>query len=213
MSRPKGLADKSKRHDVFHRRARQAGFAARSVFKLEEIDLPHRLIKPAGRVCDLGCRPGSWLQYAAGRVGKSGHLVGIDRTPLDDGPRQSIERVCPDLRTFAGDVHEITPAALLGPLEAFDAMLSDMAPDTSGIRSMDQARSEALFERALDLAVATLAPGGNFVGKLFQGPDFQRLVARVRAAFQKGVIAKPKSSRKDSIEVYVIGLGRKAGAP
>ena len=209
MSRAKGLADKSARHDVFYRRARQAGFVARSVFKLEEIDLPHRLLKPAGRVCDLGCRPGSWLQYAAGRVGASGHLVGIDRTPLDDAPRSSIERACPSLRTFEGDVHEIAPEALLGPLAAFDVMLSDMAPDTSGIRSMDQARSEALFERALDLAIATLAPGGHFVGKLFQGPDFQRLVARVKAAFSKGLVAKPKSSRRDSIEVYVLGLGHR----
>lgn len=191
------------RHDVYYQRAKKEQFAARSVYKLQEIDQRFGLFRPGQRVLDLGCRPGSWLQYAAQRT--RGTLVGLDRTPL--------QVVIPGARLLVGDVFEIDAATLRGELSGFDVVLSDMAPDTTGVRHLDQARSEALFERALDLAVATLAPGGNFVGKLFQGPDFQRLVARVRAAFQKGVIAKPKSSRKDSIEVYVIGLGRKAGAP
>ena len=99
----------------------------------------------------------------------------------------------------------IDVAELRGDLPAFDVVLSDMAPDTSGIRQLDQARSEALFERALEIAIAVLAPGGNFVGKLFQGPDFKRLTEVVRARFAIQKTAKPASSRQISIEQYVIG--------
>jgi 23S rRNA (uridine2552-2'-O)-methyltransferase len=195
------LRDRSHRHDSFHRRAKEQGFAARSVFKLEEIDKRHRLLRSGARVCDLGCRPGSWLQYAAKIVGPRGALVGIDRTPLD------VE--IPGARIVVGDVFAVTPEELRGELPAFDVVLSDMAPDTSGVRSLDQARSEGLFERALEIAEQTLAPGGHFVGKLFQGPDWQRLVARVRAGFSTMHTIKPAGSRKESIEQYVVGLGRR----
>jgi 23S rRNA (uridine2552-2'-O)-methyltransferase len=190
------LKDRSHRHDVFHRRAKQQGFAARSVFKLEEIDKKHHLFKPGARVLDLGCRPGSWLQYAGGRVGSSGTLTGIDRAPLD------IE--IPGARILVGDVFQVDDWG--GP---FDVVMSDMAPDTSGVRSMDQARSEALFERALEIAEKNLVPGGNFVGKLFQGPDWQKLIQRCRAGWKSVHTMKPEGSRKESIEQYVVALGRK----
>ena len=103
----------------------------------------------------------------------------------------------------------IDVAKLKGDLSAFDVVLSDMAPDTSGIRQLDQARSEALFERALEIALATLAPGGNFVGKLFMGPDFKRLIEAVRARFEVAKTQKPASSRQISIEQYVIGKGKR----
>lgn len=195
------LRDKNARHDHFHKRAKQAGFAARSVFKLEELDQKLRLFKPGARVLDLGCRPGSWLQYARTRVGDAAPLVGLDRTPLDIA--------IPGARTLAGDVLEIEIATLLGDLPGFDVVLSDMAPDTMGVRAVDQARSEALFERALEIAEATLLPGGHFVGKLFQGPDWKRLCERVRRRFNVQKSVKPDSSRKDSIEQYVVGLGWK----
>ena len=195
------LRDKSHRHDVFHRRAKQQGFAARSVFKLEEIDQRLKLFRPGDRVLDLGCRPGSWLQYAAQKVGPSGALAGIDRTPLD------VE--IPGARIVVGDVFEVSLEELKGPLPAFDVVLSDMAPDTSGVRSMDQARSEGLFERALWIAEQTLAPGGHFVGKLFMGPDWQKLQKRVREGFGELKTIKPASSRKESIEQYVCGLFKK----
>ena len=163
---------------------------ARSVFKLDEIDARHHVLRAGQRVLDLGCRPGSWLQYAAKVVGARGTLVGLDRAPLDVA--------VPEARVVVGDVFTVTGDELKGNLGGFDVVLSDMAPDTSGIRSADQARSEALFERALEIAEATLSPGGAFVGKLFQGPDFQALV-------------KPKSSRPESIEQYVVCLGRKRG--
>jgi len=195
------LRDRSQRHDVFHRKAKQAGFVARSVFKLEEIDQKHRLIKSGARVLDLGCRPGSWLQYAGRVAGNKAVLVGVDRTPL--------EVAIPGVRQLVGDVFQMEPKALLGELTHFDVVLSDMAPDTSGVRSMDQARSEGLFEHALSLAESLLAPGGHFVGKLFQGPDWQRLLIRARAGFEEVRTIKPAGSRQESIEQYVVAMRRK----
>jgi 23S rRNA (uridine2552-2'-O)-methyltransferase len=197
------LRDRSHRHDSFHRRAKQSGFVARSVFKLEEIDQKHRLLKPGGRVLDLGCRPGSWLQYAHGKVGPGGKLAGVDRAPL--------EVEIPGAGIWVGDVFEVTPEVLrrLTGVEGYDVVLSDMAPDTSGVRSLDQARSEGLFERALELAEALLVPGGAFVGKLFQGPDWNRLLKRARDGFAEVKTHKPAGSRKESIEQYVVAKGRR----
>ncbi len=195
------LGDRRHRHDEFHQRAKTEGFAARSVYKLEEINDKHHLLRAGQRVLDLGCRPGSWLQYAARMVGPKGALVGLDRTPLDV--------VIPGARILVGDVNTVTAAELTGDLDGFDVVLSDMAPDTSGMRSLDQARSEVLFERALEIAEETLALHGAFVGKLFQGPELQRIIQRCRAGFDKVTMAKPKSSRAQSIEQYVVATGRK----
>ncbi len=192
------LHDRNKRHDSFARRAKEAGFVARSVFKLEEIDRRVGLLRRGDRVLDLGCRPGSWLQYARTKAGADAALVGIDRTPLDI--------VLPGVRVEVGDVFAVSAAMLRGPLAGFDVVLSDMAPDTTGVRSLDQARSEGLFERALELAEELLVPGGHFVGKLFMGPDWTRLLARVRGSFAEHKTLKPEGSRKESIEQYVVGL-------
>lgn len=200
MSSRKGLGDKHVRHDRFHQRAKAEGFRARAVFKLEELDRAHGLFEKGDRVLDLGCAPGSWLQYAGSRIGEGGAMVGIDRVAVP-GVRGA--------RLLVGDVFTVVPADLLGDLEAFDVVLSDMAPDTTGIRHVDQARSEALFERALEIAEATLAPGGRFVGKLFQGPDFAKLVARCRGRFATVKTVKPESSRQQSIEQYVVAKGFK----
>ena len=194
------LSDRRGRKDSFHRRARREGYAARSVYKLQKIDERFGVLTPAARVLDLGCRPGSWLQYARERVGPHGALVGIDRLALDGGPPAGA-------RVIVGDVLEVSTEELLGQLPAFDVVLSDMAPNTTGIRHVDQARSEVLFERALDLAEATLAPGGNFVAKLFQGPAFQQLIARCRRGFDSVKMVKPSGSRSASIEQYVVALG------
>ena len=195
------LGDRERRHDTFFKRAKQDGYAARSVFKLKEIDRRHKLFKRGARVLDLGCRPGSWLQYALKTSGPETQLVGVDRTPLDFE--------LPNCRVEVGDIYDLPPSQLVGSLGAFDTVLSDMAPDTSGVRSADQARSEALFERAMWIAEQTLAPGGHFVGKLFQGPDFQKIVKHARELFSTVHLVKPQSSRKESIEQYVVALGRK----
>ena len=199
--------DRSTRRDRFHQKAKKEGFLARAVWKLEEIDQQFKLFEPPRRgapglrVLDLGCAPGSWLQYVRSKVGPAGVLVGLDREPL----RGEVAGA----RIVVGDVLTIDPAELRGELAAFDVVLSDMAPDTSGIRSMDQARSEALFERALEIASLVLAPGGSFVGKLFQGPEFKQLIEAVRARFELAKTAKPASSRQISIEQYLVGKGFK----
>jgi len=195
------LGERRHRHDAFHQRAKKEGFAARAVYKLQEIDERHHLFAPGQRVLDLGCRPGSWLQYAAGKVGPKGALVGLDR--------QALDVKIPNARILVGDVLQIAPEELRGDLAAFDVVLSDMAPDTSGVRQLDQARSETLFERALELAEALSAPGGHFVGKLFMGPAFQELVGRCRKGWEKAATMKPKSSRAESIEQYVVALRRR----
>jgi 23S rRNA (uridine2552-2'-O)-methyltransferase len=193
------LDDRSNRRDRFHQKAKREGYLARSVYKLEEIDKKHAIFDGGHRVLDLGCAPGSWLQYAGEQIGERKRLVGLDRTPIQRPPAGA--------RIVVGDVLTIDLAELLGDLPAFDVVLSDMAPDTTGVRQVDQARSETLFERALEIATLVLAPGGNFVGKLFQGPDFKKLTMAVRARFAVQKTAKPVSSRQISIEQYVIGKG------
>jgi 23S rRNA (uridine2552-2'-O)-methyltransferase len=194
------LDDRSTRRDRFHQKAKREGYLARAVYKLEEIDAKHHIFERGmTRVLDLGCAPGSWLQYAREHIGDGAQLVGLDRGALQRPP--------PGARIVVGDVMTVDVQELLGELPAFDIVLSDMAPDTSGVRHLDQARSEVLFERALEIATAVLAPGGNFVGKLFQGPDFKRLTEAVRARFAVQKTAKPASSRQISIEQYVIGKG------
>ncbi|MCA9675942.1 MAG: RlmE family RNA methyltransferase [Kofleriaceae bacterium] len=202
MGRSK-LGDRNVRRDRFHQRAQREGFRARAAFKLEELDRARPLFHRGGRVLDLGCAPGSWLQYAATRVGPEGHLVGIDRVEIPGIARA---------RLLVGDIYDVTLDDLLGDLDAFDVVMSDMAPDTTGIRHVDQARSEGLFERALEIACDTLAPGGAFVGKLFQGPDFKTLIDRCRRRFGDVRTVKPESSRQFSIEQYVVARDFKAAA-
>jgi len=193
------LRDPRHRHDAFFRKARGAGFAARSVYKLEEIDRKLRLLRAGDRVLDLGCRPGSWLQYAVKVVGPHGAVVGIDRDPLP--------HPIPGARVLHGDLLATPDGELLGNLTAFDAVLSDMAPNTTGIRATDQARSASLFEEALARAERLLAPGGAFVGKIFMGPDLEPLRKRMTARFSDVRTLKPEGSRTESIEVYLAGKG------
>jgi len=171
------------------------------VYKIEDLDRRYRLFRPGAAVLDLGCRPGSWLQYAARRVGPSGRVVGLDRADLSETP--------PGVRVVVGDVFEVGGDELRGDLPAFDVLLSDMAPDTTGIRITDQARSEALVERALDLIEQLVAPGGNAVIKVFQSPGIGTLRARAQGLFRKVDLAKPPASRKQSSEMYLVALGRR----
>jgi 23S rRNA (uridine2552-2'-O)-methyltransferase len=193
------LRDKRGRHDAFFKKARASGFVARSVFKLEEIDRRHRILRPGERVLDLGCRPGSWLQYAAKVIGPHGALVGLDREPLPAAVAGA--------RVVVGDVFTTTDEELLGELRAFDVVLSDMAPDTTGIRSADQARSAALVEEALARAERMLAPAGAFVAKIFQGPDVAGLRQRLQKRFSEVHLVKPEGSRASSTEMYLVAKG------
>ena len=200
------LHDRSARHDAAYQRAKDEGFAARAVYKLQELDKRFHLLGPGKRVLDLGCWPGSWMQYAAERVGEEGLVLGVDVRP--------VEIALPGWCTsVVADVEELDPETLLHEHGPFDVVLSDMAPKTSGDRGTDRYRSEALFERALFIATAVLRPGGHFAGKVFQGGDFPRLLTAVRARFSECKPFHTRDTRVGSAEQYVVGRGRKGSAP
>lgn len=185
--------------DSFGDKAKKEGFAARSVYKLEEIDRRAQLFRRGMRVLDLGAFPGSWTQYAAQRVGPEGHVLALDQQEWRGGfPPQVETRQC--------DVLALTPNDV-GGLASFDVVLSDMAPWTTGARFVDQCRSYDLYMHALAIAEGTLRGGGHFIGKIFQGPDFDAAKRRTEALFGKTRVMKPEASRRESYEIFVVGLG------
>jgi 23S rRNA (uridine2552-2'-O)-methyltransferase len=188
------------RADHHTRDAKKRGFPARSVIKLEEIDRRVRLLKPGQRVLDLGAAPGSWSMYAASRIGEHGALLAIDRNPLGVVlPAHAVARVA-DLHAI--DLHDLAQFA------PYDVVLSDMAPNTTGTREADQARSFDLFMRALDVASELLKPGGSFVGKLFMGPGFPDAKRAVKSRFRAERAMRPEATRDTSFEIFLVGLGR-----
>lgn len=191
---------KKVRDHYFHQ-ARKDGFAARSVYKLEEMDKKHRLLKKGQRVLDLGCAPGSWTQYAAARVGESGLVVGVDLQAVDIAPG-------PGVRLLRADAFTLDPLSLLVDGQPFDVLLSDMAPKTTGIKSADALRSVELVLHALELARTVLRPGGTFVAKVFQGAQLPQLRKTLAGEFQKVSVVKPKATRSESVEVFLLGVGK-----
>ncbi len=190
--------------DHWGHKARKEGYAARSVYKLEEIDRRARILKLGGRVLDLGAYPGSWTSYAAQCVGPRGKVLGLDLTEFKG-------TLPPHAEIRTGDVLSIELEKEFGPA-SFDAVISDMAPATTGHRFTDQARSFRLFMRALEIAVAVLPAGGNFVAKIFVGEDFHAAQEAVRGAFEETKIIKPPASRTESYETFVVGM-RRRGKP
>ncbi len=197
--------DDRRKADGWSKKAKSQGFAARSVFKLEDLDRRFTLVRRGARILDLGCHPGSWLRYATDKVGPSGHVVGIDRTPTSP--------FAPHCTTVTGDIYDTPPEVLDPDGLGFDAVLSDMAPDTTGIRNTDQARSVALAEHAFHLALRLLRPGGGFVCKVFQGPDVPALVTAARARFDAVKQARPPAVRKSSSEIYLVATGFRSEGP
>ena len=191
------LRDRKNRHDAFFRKARNEGFAARAVYKLEDIDKRVRLFHAGARVLDLGCRPGSWMQYAVKAVGTHGKVVGVDRMPLP--------APVPGAQVLVADIYTLSDEEILCGLAAYDIVLSDMAPDTTGIRATDQARSANLVEEALGRAERLLAPLGAFVAKVFQSPEVDRLRKRMGERFADVRLLKPEASRQQSTELYLVG--------
>jgi 23S rRNA (uridine2552-2'-O)-methyltransferase len=199
----KGLGDKRNRHDPAYLRAKRDNYAGRAVYKLEELDKRFHLIKPGMQILDLGCWPGSWLQYAAQKAGPEAKLIGID---LD-----AVEIALPDtVQTIVGDVTKLKPARLLERYGRFDLVLSDMAPNTTGIKDYDIPTSEDLFSRALDVASAVLRIGGHFCAKVFQGGRFPELLREVELRFQECRAFRPDHTRKASREQYIVGRGLRA---
>jgi len=185
--------------DHYTRQAKKDRFPARSVYKLQEIQQKHQLIKKGYKVLDLGCAPGSWLLYAAKITGDRGRVVGIDLKPVTGQVPAHAEIIAADVFTL--DIKSLNTG--------FNVVLSDMAPATTGHKDVDAARSYNLCETALGIAQSVLLPGGSFVCKIFQGPDFKEFTDIVKADFKELKIFKPHSSRKASKEIFVIGKGKK----
>ena len=199
MRRP--AAKGNRWEDHYTRQARKERYPARSVYKLQELQQRLNVVRKGDAVLDLGCAPGSWTMQAAELTGPSGRVIGIDLTPVTVAlPAQAEARV--------QDVYALVenPVDYFG--RSFDVVLSDMAPSTTGSRGVDAARSFALCEAALAIALRVLRPGGVFVCKIFQGEDFKAFTEAVKAGFTELKIFKPQSCRKASKEIYIIGKGR-----
>ena len=195
------------RKDHYFRRAKQLGLRARSAFKIEEIADRFAILRPGASGLDLGAAPGGFLQIIARAVGPSGRVLGIDLEPI-----RALQQ--PQVKTAVLDVAAEGFIASVRALEEgeFDAVISDLAPKTSGIRTTDEARSIALASRALEVALARGRANSSFVAKLFMGGGFEEFRDRVRRAYQRVKIVRPQATRGGSSEVYVVALGKREAA-
>lgn len=192
------IKDQRRLDDHYSRKARKEGYPARSVWKLEEFDRKYGLFKPGQKVLDLGCAPGGWTLYAAAKVGAGGLALGYDLA-LPKGQKFPAQVVLRE-----ADLAEIDSAEAvdLGP---FDAVLSDMAPKTTGRREIDQALSLRLCLIAWDWARKSAKKGGFFLLKIFQSPDGDRFLKSLEPYFRKRTLLKPQATRKESQEIYFLG--------
>ena len=189
--------------DAFVKEAKARGYRSRAAFKLMALDEKDRLLRPGMTVVDLGAAPGGWSQVAAERVGDHGRVVALDRLSMD--PIAGVHFIQGDFTEEA--VLEALQDAIGGA--PVDLVLSDMAPDLSGVRSVDQARSIYLLELALDLAETVLKDEGALVVKAFQGEGFDDFLRRLRQGFQRVAVRKPPASRARSRELYLVAKGRR----
>jgi 23S rRNA (uridine2552-2'-O)-methyltransferase len=190
-------------NDFYVKQANEQGWRSRAAFKLLEIDDRDRLLRPGITLVDLGCAPGGWCQVAAERMKREGRIIGIDLLEME--PLGGVKFIQGDF-TEESALHALEAA--MGNGQA-DLVLSDMAPNISGITTSDQARSYYLAELALDFAHQHLRPEGAFLVKVFQGEGFEDYMKRMRATFSKVSARKPEASRDKSREVYLLGRGVK----
>lgn len=188
--------------DHYFNKAKKENFVARSIYKLEEIDKKYKILNKDDQVFDLGYYPGSWIQYTSGKVGPKGKVVGIDIKEVNDKMNK-----IPNVTVYQKDVNDVVSLSELGVEEKFDALVSDMAPNTTGIKSVDQARSLNLVEMVFYHLENFLKPGGNFVIKVFDSHEAQVYLKEQRSRFREYNYLKPKSTRSVSKEFFVIGKG------
>ena len=205
MARTKSSSRWLKEHfdDEYVKRAQREGWRSRAVYKLEELDQKYRLLKPGMTVVDLGAAPGGWSQYAAKVLGAKGQIFALDILPMEPMPGVVFiegdfrdEAVLAQFKTQLGD-------------RPIDLVMSDIAPNISGMGAVDQPRAMYMVELAVDFARDMLRPGGAFICKVFQGEGFDALVQSLRHDFGKVVVRKPKASRPRSREVYLVASERK----
>ena len=190
-------------NDYYAKKAKKDKYPARSIYKLEEVQKKHAIMKRGDSVLDLGCYPGSWSLYASEVVGETGIVVGVDLQHADQSPRQGgapIEWLCQDIMEpeLIPLVRKFRPA--------YRVMVSDLAPKTTGNRWADAQKSLALVRHTLKLADDLLLNKGNFVCKVFQGADLPAFVNDMKVRFAMVKVIKPKSSRVESREVFVLGM-------
>ena len=190
-----------KKPDHFTVDAKKQGYPARSVFKLEEIDRRVNLLKGGMHILDLGAAPGSWMLYAAQKIGRSGKLLAVDLTAIDIP-------IPPNATFLQGDALSLENDAL-ATYAPYDVVLSDMAPNTTGNRISDQTRSFELFMRALAVAEKLVKPGGAFVGKIFMGEDFANAKKALKQIFAEERALRPEGTRTTSYELFLVGMGRR----
>lgn len=192
------------RADARTRAAKAAGYPARSVYKLQEIDRRCRLFRRGARVLDLGASPGSWSLYACQQVGPSGRVLAVDLSPLGCA-------LPPGGLSLQADVFE-AESSILAQYGPYDLVLSDMAPRTTGSKLSDQTHSQQLCERALQVADAQAAPGSHFVAKLFMNPGYPQLKRAIAQRYREFRALRPEATRTQSSEVFLVGLGRNASS-
>lgn len=191
--------------DHYFHKAKSENFLARSVYKLEEIDAKYGILKPGMQVVDFGYHPGSWIQYTSKAIGDQGRVVGIDVREVNK-KLTGMKNV----RVYQKDIFDIQDLSQLDVEDKFDVVLSDMAPNTTGIKSVDQDRSLNLVESVFGLLPKFLRPGGNFVIKVFDSQHAQNYLKSQKNLFSEFHYLKPKSTRSVSKEFFVIGKNFKA---
>lgn len=201
MSKPRGTSRswrERQEKDPYVQMARRDGWRSRAVYKLEQIDRKERLFRPGMTCVDLGAAPGGWSQYATEKLGGNARIIAVDLLQMDTLP--SVEFIQGDFTT--DETLETLRASVGG--EPVDLVMSDMAPNISGNRAVDQPRSMYLAELALEFCREFLKPGGDFVCKLFQGEGIDEFIVTVRGAFDRVRVMKPRASRPGSREVYLV---------
>lgn len=206
MARSKSSKRWLKEHfdDEFVRRSQVEGYRSRAVYKLKEIDEKDKLIKPGMTIIDLGAAPGGWSQYAAEKLKGNGRVIALDLL-LIEPEIDGVEFIQGDFR----DDEVLAQLMKVIDSDRADLVFSDMAPNMSGMKSVDNARAIYLAELTLELAKETLNPGGAMLVKLFQGEGFEEYLRELRQAFSKVVMRKPKASRSRSKEIYALATGFK----
>lgn len=189
-------------NDPYVQLAQKEGYRSRAAYKLLEIDEKDHLLRPGMVVVDLGATPGGWSQVAARKVGHAGKVIGLDLLPLD--PIPGVDFIQGDFRedTVLKQLEEKLEGRKIG------LVISDMAPNISGVASMDQARAMHLAELAMEFAIEHLTPEGSFLVKVFQGAGFEEYLKQMRSRFSKVASRKPKASRDRSSEVYLLASGK-----
>jgi len=192
---------RKRKKDHFHRLAKERGYRSRAAFKLQQIAKRYHFVRQGDSVLDLGAAPGGWLQTAHQIVGNHGYLLGVDKDPISDLPFENVKTIVADIL----DQNVISNIESSGPSK-YDVVLSDLAPNVSGVWEVDHARQIDLARSALRIACSVLKPSGIFLVKVFQGSEIIDFRNEMKVRFRFLRIVKPPASRSESAELYFLGL-------